>query len=129
MGMTEEQKESFLKIIMTGTQTRIQEFHHGDCIGSDKQAHDMVKSLGDISIHVHPPLNPEKRAFCNGGTIHKPKQYLERNKDIVDSSDILIATPMSFKEEIRSGTWNTVRYARRKFKPVFVIYPDGKICS
>lgn len=128
VGMTEAQRESFQRLIQLPKPiSEFHQFHHGDCIGSDEQAHNMVKSLGGITIHIHPPLDPKKRAFCTGDVIHELRPYLERNKDIVDSSNILIATPRSSKEEVRSGTWATIRYARRRSKLILIIYPDGKI--
>jgi len=41
--------------------------------------------------------------------------YAKRNKNIVDATDYLIATPND-KERPGSGTWVTVRYARRQCK-------------
>lgn len=42
------------------------------------------------------------------------KPYLERNKDIANEGiDGLIAAPSGWVEELRSGTWATVRYARK----------------
>lgn len=39
----------------------------------------------------------------------------------------MIATPSSKEEELRSGTWSTVRYARKLRRPVTLIYPDGSV--
>ena len=45
--------------------------------------------------------------------------YLKRNQFLVDSADALVAV---FKEsEFRSGTGQTVRYAKRKNKRIFMI--------
>jgi len=56
-----------------------------------------------------------------------PKPYLERNHNIVDESELLIACPKSKEEELRSGTWATVRYARKKGVRIILIYPDGSV--
>jgi predicted Rossmann fold nucleotide-binding protein DprA/Smf involved in DNA uptake len=48
---------------------------------------------------------------------------LERNKDIVSESDFLIAAPDSKKERLRSGTWATVRHARKLGKRVMILEP------
>jgi hypothetical protein len=53
-----------------------------------------------------------KRAFCQGDVVLTPRPYLVRNRHIVDASSVLIATPKG-DEELRSGTWSTVRYARK----------------
>ncbi len=88
------------------------EFHHGDCIGADAQAHDIALEIG-YDIYIHPPEDTKKEAFKTNYTkkFH-PKPYLERNKDIVDATVFLIAVPKPGPEHIRSGTWSTIRYAR-----------------
>lgn len=102
------------------------EFHHGDCIGADAQAHRIVMST-HAEIVIHPPKNNSKRAYCKSSNILPEKEYLERNRDIVDWSDIIIATPFEDKEILRSGTWSTVRYAKANNKFVYLILPNGKI--
>jgi len=39
----------------------------------------------------------------------------------------MIATPGEVDEQLRSGTWSTVRFARKQGKPVHVILPDGRV--
>lgn len=100
-----------------------QEFHHGDCIGADALAAFHAHRLG-FEIVCHPPINSSKRAWTKFHTKEwEAKEYLVRNHDIVDCSDILIACPKTVEEELRSGTWATVRYARKKNKPIQIIYP------
>ncbi len=67
------------------------------------------------------------RNFSKGDETRKPKPYLKRNHDIVDESDILIGFPSSEEERLRSGTWATVRYARKTGKRIYIIFPDGKV--
>lgn len=105
------------------------EFHHGDCIGADAQAHLIARDL-KIGVVIHPPENPAKRAYCSGAQeIRAPLPYLTRNREIVTWTDCLIATPKTTDETIRSGTWSTVRYARKKGRVVWVIGPNGEILS
>lgn len=126
-GMTQKQKMEFARLILDLYPS---EFHHGDCIGADDEAHRIVrffdfhhqKSPRQLRIIIHPPIKNSKRAFC-GGEALLPKDYLSRNHDIVNSTDLLIACPESNKEETRSGTWATVRYARKKKKEIRIIYP------
>ena len=99
------------------------EFHHGDCIGSDAEAHDIALSLGFYMV-IHPPINESKRAFRTGHIL-KRKSYLIRNRGIVDSTDRLLATPNEDYERLRSGTWSTIRYAKKCGKLVTIIFPDG----
>ena len=81
------------------------------------------------SLRIHPPDNPTKRAFCfvPGDVIYEPKPYLIRNRDIVDQTDLTVAAPFEFEEQLRSGTWSTIRYAARIVKPLIVVLPDGAL--
>lgn len=134
-GMTSAQLQGFSRVILDLAETNngVEEFHHGDCIGSDEEADDKIRMLykyiGNPVIVVHPPDNPSKRAFClkkfSLGVSRREKPYLDRNHDIVDETEVLIATPLMETEVQRSGTWATVRYARKKGKRVILVNPDG----
>lgn len=121
VGMTWRQRQTLRRLLPWG-----KDFHHGDCVGSDAQAHDIAHFQG-LLITIHPPENLSKRAFKSAHTILPPKPYLDRNKDIVDACEVLIATPSGKDELLRSGTWSTVRYARKLGKHILIIFPDGKI--
>lgn len=124
-GMTARQQKS-LRIILACLFEPESWFSHGDCIGADEQAHHIAKQIG-YKIDIHPPKDPKKRAFCSGEDIsHEPKDYLDRNKYIVDGivdGGVLIATPKTKREELRSGTWSTVRYARRREASIWILNP------
>lgn len=122
-GMTKQQKRTFRKLLV---EHGVTELHHGDCVGSDADAHLIAKTLG-LSIVKHPPADDKKRAYCKGGRELPPKPYLPRNKDIVKVSSVMFATPRSFKEVVRSGTWSTVRFATNLKRKMLVIYPDGSV--
>ncbi len=95
--------------------------HHGDCIGADKEFHDLVRDISkEIKIIIHPPNNNILRAYCKSEFIEKTKPYLERNKNIVIVADTLIACPYSNEEQIRSGTWSTIRYAKKVNKNILL---------
>lgn len=94
--------------------------HHGDCIGGDGEFHDLVKSR-DIWTISHPPLHEEKRAFCKADETKDPEPYLIRNRNIVRESKLLVAAPLTDQEVIRSGTWSTIRAARRWLIPLLVL--------
>lgn len=98
-------------------------FRHGDCIGSDEQAHEVARSLGAYVI-VHPafPLGHPMRAGCECDVALPIKPPLARNDDIVEAIHELVATPNG-PEVLRSGTWSTIRKARRANKPVHLIPP------
>jgi len=59
--------------------------------------------------------------------VHPPRGYLDRNTDIVKHSHILIGCPSTLNEVLRSGTWATIRRARRIKTPCILIFPDGSL--
>lgn len=126
-GMTLRQKLSFNKELV-GNHTS--EFHHGLDDGSDKDAHYEIRlNFPKIRIVGHPPLNQhhisDRTRDCD--ELRTPKEYLVRNHDIVDETFALIATPRTMNEELRSGTWATIRYARKLKRLIVIIYPDGTV--
>lgn len=125
-GMTDMQRA----VLRTLPEMKRVWFHHGDCRGADEQAHEIANGLLS-QIVIHPPVNDSWRANgglgCRADIILDPKPYLERNRDIVDAADILIAAPGSNDEQPRGGTWYTIRYARKMGKPIIIIYPAGRV--
>lgn len=110
----------------------LEEFHHGACIKWDEIAHlSVVETFNDqLTVVVHPPINKSKMAKgLQAPKIvwREPKEYIPRNHDIVDDVDYMVGCPGEMKEELRSGTWATIRYAKKKKKPVFVVWPDGLV--
>lgn len=104
----------------------VTEAHHGDCVGNDAFFHAAVrKCRPNARIVIHPPTEGAFRAYMDGTCELPPASYLERNRAIVSSSDILWAFPNSMSEVLRSGTWSTIRYAAQAGKPVWIVFPDG----
>jgi predicted Rossmann fold nucleotide-binding protein DprA/Smf involved in DNA uptake len=63
-----------------------------------------------------------------GEEVAEPDEYLKRNRAIVDGSEILVATPKEEDgEALRSGTWATVRYARKMGRVIYIVRPSGVI--
>jgi hypothetical protein len=125
-GMTDPQKATVFRLLQESIAGGAYRFHHGDCIGADSQAHDIAREVG-MHVIVHPPEIATKRAFCVYPDEIRPKKpYLERNHDICDECDVLIAAP-SGPEQLRSGTWATVRYAVKQGLTVYIIKPDGSV--
>lgn len=131
--MTQEQKMRFVRLLV---ELNPCEFHHGDCVGSDAQAHTIVRgvmmvggavlkddprTVGNCKIVVHPPIIRTHRAYCPGDETRFEKEYLIRNRRIVIETDIVVAAPKSAEEEIRSGTWSTIRYARKLGREVRIV--------
>ena len=121
-GMTDEQLVTFKTLIIDLDPAF---FHHGMCIGADTQAHDAVWLLTDATIIGHPPVNTRYMTTRKCTIRREPRRYMDRNQDIVVESELLIATPKEVKEQLRSGTWATVRRARKVGIPIILITPDG----
>lgn len=122
-GMTLPQRYELLSVIQM---LKCYELHHGDCLGADKEAHEIVRRMiPTCRICIHPPTYNKFRAFCGSDYIFKELPYLDRNRMIVDCSDILVAAPEGFYEERLSGTWYTVRYARKQKVDTIIVLPDG----
>lgn len=112
-----------------------EENHHGDCVGADELFDYFARRYGGTVV-IHPPSDPKLRAYCDKTdygwddgdqiTVLEPKPYLDRNRDIVDACDKLVACPKDFYSGPRAGgTWYTIKYAWKQAKPVVIIWPDG----
>jgi hypothetical protein len=127
-GMTTAQKSAFEYFLES---TNFQAVRHGDCIGVDAEAHEIVRQCAPtVLIHVHPPTNEKQRAFCDQTAsptvVHAAAAFLARDRRMVDLSDFVVAMPKSEREERRgSGTWVVIRYARKRKIPLMIVYPDG----
>lgn len=121
-GMTPRQLKAVRQLLW-----HINQLHLGDCIGADAQAYAEAVALG-VSTIAHPPTEKRKRAFLTYDFEREPKPYLDRNKQIaLEGVDGLIAAPFGYTEELRSGTWATVRYARNLTRPIKIVLPNGTI--
>jgi hypothetical protein len=128
-GITEKQFVALGDLIAKSCITKL---HHGDCIGADLIAHNIMRLMRVVfnkqtKIIAHPPKNEVVRAFCDADEIREPDDYIPRNHTMVDESEWLIALPSSKEELLRSGTWATVRYAKKLGRHITIIYPDGEI--
>jgi hypothetical protein len=104
------------------------EFHHGLCIGADEQAAIIAKRLG-FRVIAHPglpkdPTNMMYRSdFAGNDEMRDPKPFIARDQDIVNEVEHMLATPLTRAEVVRSGTWTTVRYARKVGRQIDLILP------
>src|SRR5262245_60390687 len=127
-GMNPHQTQALYDYLQRRTSEGEVHFHHGDCIGADAEAHRIAFLLGAI-LHVHPPASPIYRAYCVGPSRvirYEPLPYLARNWMIVEACTILLAAPQTDTEVRRSGTWATIRYARRQEKRVMILSRQNK---
>jgi len=124
-GMTVEQRDAFVDVVGVLGPC---EFHHGDCVGADADAAIVVlKEFHGCKVVCHPPNVASKRARVGGHVVLVEKPYLDRNRDIVDACDVLVACPKGDAEEVRSGTWYTIRYARRSGRLLRIVFPSGVV--
>jgi hypothetical protein len=126
-GMTAPQRRTLRARFHPGYAGPVTRMRHGRCVGADEDAHDIFRSAG-IPVETHPGHIPEFRAPCLGAEVdHPPDDCIERNHTMINLSDGLIIAPAGYAEAMRSGTWATGRYARDAGKPVFVVWPDGRL--
>lgn len=123
VGCTSEQHAALEAFIVSLQARRLD---HGDCIGVDKEAAVIAKRAG-MHVVCHPPTNEIRRAFAPSDEIRPAKPYLVRDRDIVDETSMLIGVPRLAQEELRSGTWATIRYAVKQNRTVYLINPDGTL--
>ena len=125
-GMTHRQKATVLRLFIENMPFT---FVHGDCVGADDNAHDLAIRVG-APVVQRPCTLTSQRAFGAGAKkVYPPKPPLDRNREIVTGSDLMIATPKGFVEEQRGGTWYTIRYARQTETPLIIVWPDGSTGS
>jgi hypothetical protein len=103
--------------------------HHGDCTGSDEQVFDAAKALGFATVaYPASDVDDRWRAKTESDIIHHAEPALKRNHTIVGRSNVLIAAVHGFnpsKMQERSGTWATIRYAKKEGVPFWLVDPLG----
>ena len=125
-GMTSAQQDFMRHRMMVGAeQAKIIGCVHGGCIGSDVDFH-FIALAARLRIECYPSNVADTQGYCPRADVtYEASDPVERDHIIVDQSNILMATPRGYKEELRSGTWLTIRYAMKQGKPVWVVWPDG----
>jgi hypothetical protein len=129
-GITCHQAEVLEALLLNLPLTRDSEAHHGACIGADDDFCGLVAELCTaVRLIAHPsnlPRLTSRRALDLSAVVLPCKPPLERNRDLVDAGvDLLIACPDG-PERRRSGTWTTVRRARKLGRSLCVITPQGE---
>jgi len=120
----------------------LKDLHHGACVGADEHFHLLGTESRAKDIYIYPAFKPghAMRAVCHNSidywqlmNMPMPIDPLYRNrymlKTVNDRKEdcILIACPRGNREELRSGTWATIRYARKIGMRVGIIWPDGVV--
>ena len=122
-GLTEPQFEAFQHVIPW---INVTEFHHGDCVGADAEIATYLREYHPtIRIISRPCTITKARAYTPADETHDPIEPLVRNRLIVDSVDLMFAFPGKMMEQQRSGTWATIRYARKQGVTLAIFWPDG----
>lgn len=105
-------------------------FHFGGAHGADLQARKIAKPLGyGIEWHPAPGVDLGKLVQLGYDDLdvlmaerwHEVFPPLVRNHHIVNAVSVLLAAPHTDIEELRSGTWATIRYARTKGIPIVML--------
>lgn len=122
-GLSLEQERYALRDIPWSS---IDALHSGDCIGVDEQLHNIAISVSVRSIG-HPPIKNDMRAFCEFHIENKPKGYFHRNRNIVNSSEIMYGFPPTEDDPGKGGTWYTINYSIKKGKKTIIVRPSGKV--
>ena len=129
-GMTMRQKQALTRWLR---HYRPLEFHHGQCVGADHEAASIARQMAfpephrfggpRITIVSHPPINDDLRSpFAENDLVMPERGYLERDRDIAEVCDVLLACPDG-PRRANSGTWYTIDYAQKLLRAVHVILP------
>lgn len=101
--------------------------HNGLAGGVDAQSARLAQELG-IKVHGYPSTHgPDLAAQRISDALDDPAEPLVRDRTIVAHSECLVACPRGHTEELRSGTWATVRYARKAGLPIWICWLDGSL--
>lgn len=128
-GMTQAQRQQFVHVLDQALEReRVDEFHYGGCVGADAQAAALARWIGFAAV-LHPANDVAARWIAPKPEwtvrVRPARPALDRNRDIVDACDLLIVAPRLMREERRSGTWQTVRFAERIGHDYLIVWPDG----
>jgi hypothetical protein len=140
-GMQPMQRSRFLSLVSAMfTAEADNEWHDGDCIGADDEAHQIVVAIKrehaaqgrTLKMVGHPGDTPEYYASNVFDETRDLAGNIQRNHRMVDETEILVACPGETNDVPRSGTWATIRYCRRQMRTrkdlhLFICWPDGTL--
>lgn len=99
---------------------------HGDALGADELFHYLALVVG-YEVHLFPCDIANQRAYCTGATqTANPQPPLVRNRVIAHRCSVLLACP-SGPEHGESGTWSTIRFARKLGTRIVILWPNGSV--
>lgn len=153
-GMTDAQRRRVLEIVQTLHGLGYMRYIHGGCMGADFDFHEIVTAnpyRAEVRVYpsnywkTYPPQvrtalggkKPTDAAvqtawYSLGATfVAAPAPPLDRNclmmRYTAECGGVVIATPKSFEEEQRSGTWHAVRRVRALKAKLHIVWPDGSV--
>jgi len=105
---------------------------HGGAVGADEEFDAFLVRAGMVAqdVDVYPASVDRWVKWVDAGrTVYAVRPPLARNRFIVRDCDYLIAAPATAEEVRRSGTWATIRYARRPIarRPIVILLPEGGV--
>lgn len=114
-----------------GCLTHVERFSTGGAFGVDSVAARLAAQLHPRALHeLYYPYGEwwnedllSDRYWWTKVAVHGG--YMVRNDALVAACDVLLAFPKTSEEEQRSGTWATIRRARKAEKPVWMYPLDG----
>lgn len=128
LGMTPPQRAEVQRILESARKRGAVEFVFGLCVGADEEAALDAAALG-YRLRGFPAfeLGDPNRSLLTVAFLHPVAAPLDRNGSIVEFSKEIVAAPHGYREVQRSGTWATIRRARRLGRPVSIVAPDGSL--
>lgn len=137
-GITPKQEEALRQLLKWINPVEV---HHGECVGADARFHSIVREvLPECKIVGHPPISDTFQADVACDEEWERKGYLNRDRDVVECSSIIIGMPKFFKvhdpieregakhaTSFRGGTWYTIQYGKKLGKEVVIVFPDGSV--
>jgi len=126
-GMTDLQKAITIGFLIV---RRVSIACHGGCIGADIDIDDICWRFKPHSLTtvVYPSnIKGKQGKWHYTPFVMESNNPITRNHFIVDRADFVIACPAEPKEILRSGTWATIRYAKKQGKHIVIIAPDGTL--
>lgn len=129
-GMVDGQLIRVIQLVRSFSLQGYTRARHGGCIGADEEF-DAICREADFHLTIHwstlhhkqmkRPSKQKEEVWIN------ELPPLVRNRRMVEAAKLLIAAPSSYREELRSGTWSTIRYARKAELPTYIVFPDGSM--
>jgi hypothetical protein len=122
-GATDQQLTRVINYMIGLGPGNLHELHHGDCAGVDSQVACAARHLG-WRLVCHPPISDYLRAYEPSDETREPLDYLERDRNIVDETELLIVVPLHNPIQKKGGTWYTYLYASKRKKKMQVFLPE-----